>query len=482
MVRSLNRSCLRKLLPGWGPKQPGRKAGRASSAGLLNNVSTSGLWNPSWFRQHNKVYVHFCGDWHSPFSGITIPANPMKFSRAATPLIALVFALSASASDSARWVGTWTSAPQLTEERNLPPEPGLVDTTLRQVIRVSIAGERMRLRFSNAFGDRPLELKAVHVAQAVQPGQSDIIPETDRVLTFQGATAVIIPVGALMVSDPIDFPLRPMMDLAVTVYVQDPSRHITGHPGSRTTSFLQSGEAVANVSLPDAARTEHWYYLSGVEVWAAASPGAIVVVGDSITDGRGSTTNGNDRWPDQLLRRLQADERTAAIAVLNQGIGGNTLIRGGLGPNALARLDRDVLAQPGVRWLIVFEGINDLGGAAGARARGERATTADDLIGALEQIIRRAQARGLKVYGGTILACGGSFYENPQSEADRQTVNTWIRTSRRFDAVIDFDAATRDPENPSRLRADVDVGDHLHLNPTGYRVMAGAIDPGLFVD
>ncbi len=216
----------------------------------------------------------------------------------------------------------------------------------------------------------------------------------------------------------------------------------------------------------------HWYYLCGVDVDApAAEAAAVAVLGDSITDGRGSPTDGNGRWTDHLARRLHESEGTSFVGVLNEGLGGNRLLNDGLGPNALARLDRDVLAQPGVRWLIVLEGINDLG---------TRSATARDLIGAYEQIIVRAHARGIKAYGATILPCEGSFYFNPELEAARQEVNAWIRGSGRFDAVIDFDAATRDPRKPARLSAVADGGDHLHPGPVGYKIMAGVVDLKLF--
>ncbi len=207
------------------------------------------------------------------------------------------------------------------------------------------------------------------------------------------------------------------------------------------------------------------------------------VLGDSITDGRGSTTNGNDRWPDVLARRLQASPATAQVAVLNAGLGGNRLLRDGLGPNALARFDRDVLAQAGVRWLIVLEGINDIGTAAGAREKGEPAATADDIIGAYAQIIERARAHDIRVHGATIMPFEGftyAGYYTPEGEADRQRVNAWIRASGLFDAVIDFDAATRDPERPPRLSAAVDGGDHLHPSAAGYRIMGESIDLKLF--
>jgi lysophospholipase L1-like esterase len=224
--------------------------------------------------------------------------------------------------------------------------------------------------------------------------------------------------------------------------------------------------------LPQAARTQHWYYLCGVDVESNdRATSAVAVIGDSITDGRGSPTDGNGRWTDHFARRLQNGETTRRVGVLNQGLGGNRLLNDGLGPNVLARLDRDVLAQPGVRWLIVLEGINDLG---------TRSAAARDVIGAYEQIILRTHAHGIKVYGATILPCGASFYFTPELETARQEINTWIRESGKFDAVIDLDAATRDPHQPLRLSSAVDGGDHLHPGPEGYRIIAEAVDLQLF--
>jgi len=285
-----------------------------------------------------------------------------------------------------------------------------------------------------------------------------------------------------MVSDPLAFDVSAFVNLAVSVHFASVTAALTGHPGSRTTSFIQAGNVTGAADLPGAVAVDHWYVLSGLDVWADARASAIVVLGDSITDGRGSTTNKNDRWPNLLAQRLRANPATANVAVLNQGLGGNRLLRDGLGPNALARFDRDVLAVPGVRWVVVLEGVNDIGTAVAARTRGEPAATARDVIAAYRQIVTRAHSHGLRVYGATILPFDGfAAYSSPQSEADRQAVNQWIRTGGELDGVIDFDAIARDPAQPARLLASVDGGDHLHPSAAGYRMMADAIDLGLFV-
>jgi lysophospholipase L1-like esterase len=250
---------------------------------------------------------------------------------------------------------------------------------------------------------------------------------------------------------------------------------ITGHPGSRTTSYLASGNMAAAASLTVAASTEHWYYITGIDVMADAATAAVVTLGDSITDGRGSTTDMNNRWPDDLSRRLQSNAATMnKVAVLNQGIGGNAVLTGGLGPTALQRFARDVLGIRGVKWLIVLEGVNDIGGASSG------ATVATQLINAFGQFVDMAHAQGIKAYGATISPFGGNSYDSADHELARTTVNDWIRTSGKFDQFIDLDAAVRDPATPLNLAAAYDSGDHLHLSPAGYQKMADAVDLTLF--
>ncbi len=369
------------------------------------------------------------------------------------------------------WIGTWASAQQLTEPRNLPPGPGLSNNTLRQVVHVTLGGSQLRVQFSNTYSTGPVTINAAHLA--VSAGGSAIDPATDRTLTFQGASSITIPAGQAVYSDTLDFDVTPLSNLAVSIYFGRTSADVTGHPGSRTTSYIQSGNAVTATDMASVVKTDHWYILSGIDLWLDDSYATVVTLGDSITDGRGSATNGNNRWPDNLARRLQEDPNTAKIGVLNQGIGGNAVVSGGLGPTALKRFENDVLEQNGVRWVIILEGVNDIGGSRGPKV-------ATDLIAAYEQFIDKAHAHDILVYSVPILPFGGSFYDSEDHEAARQIVNKWIRTSSKFDAVVDLDAAVRDPANPTKLLPKYDTGDHLHLNVAGYQKMAEAIDLDLF--
>ncbi len=324
----------------------------------------------------------------------------------------------------------------------MPPPPGLSDNTLRQTVRSTIAGSRLRVHFSNLFGDGPLTMKSVSLEGAA--------------LAFHGANSVTIPAGEAIASDPFEYKLAPMSDVAITIHFGDVPAKLTGHPGSRSTSLLQE------------VKVTHWYVLTGIDVLAPAATAEIIVLGDSITDGRGSTTDGNDRWTDDLARRLRVP-----ISVLNEGLGGNAVLTGGLGPPAISRFDRDVLSQNAPRWLIVLEGVNDIGVS-------HSPNIAADLIAAYGQFIEKAHAQKIRVYGVPILPFGKSMYSSPEHEAARLNVNEWIRTSGKFDAVIDMDSAVRDPSQPSNLLAIYDTGDHLHPNAAGYQKMADAIDLSLF--
>jgi len=372
-----------------------------------------------------------------------------------------------SAGIAGRWIGTWASAQQTTELANLPPAPGLAGSTLRQMVRVSRGGSRLRLRLSNEFGTSAVTMSSVRVA--VSQGGGAIDTASDTGLAFDGAPAVTIAAGEAVFSDAFDFALEPLESLAISIHFESQAGDVTGHPGSRTTSFLQSGSAVSAPSLPDATKTEHWYFISGLDVMADAASGAVVVLGDSISDGKGSTTDQNNRWPDILAERLQATPATSSIGVLNAAIGGNAVLSAGIGPTALDRFERDVLGQSGVRWLIVLEGVNDIGPSGAA--------VAGDLIEAYQAFIAKAHQAGVRAYGATILPVGGSIYAG--SEGARVTVNDWIRTSGAFDAVIDLDAAVRDPATPSQLLSGYDSGDGLHPSPAGHRKLGESIDAAL---
>jgi lysophospholipase L1-like esterase len=373
------------------------------------------------------------------------------------------------------WVGTWSTAPQLVEPYNNPPAPGLSQNTLRQIVRVSLGGDSLRLRFSNEFSKSPVTMNAVHIALSLGGGAIDTT--TDKELKFNGKLEVTIEPGTAIMSDPFHSEVKPRSDLAITIYFYNTSPDVTGHPGSRTTSYILTGNKVSAEDFSGAVKTDHWYIVSGIDVVAPKSAAAVAILGNSIADGRGSGTNKQNRWPDELARRLQENADTRLVAVLNQGIGGNCVLRDCLGPSALSRFDRDVIAATRVRWLIILEGINDIGQAQGAAGSEQ---VANDLIAAYEQMIDSAHAAGIRVFGATLMPFGGSFYDSPEHEAARTKVNEWIKSSGRFDAVIDIDAALRNPENPSQLLPSADTGDHLHPNETGHRMIAESINLSLF--
>jgi lysophospholipase L1-like esterase len=398
------------------------------------------------------------------------------------------------------WVASWGASQQIPEPANALAADDLRDATLRQVFHLSVGGTALRVHISNAFGTEALHFTSVHIAHPEKSVGADsnatvkasaatisanIDPSTDKALTFAGSADVIVPPGAEFVSDPIAMPVATLSDVAVSFHLDLPPMQETGHPGSRATSYFVHGDAVAAEKLTDAKHVDHWYQVSQIDVLAPQDSASIIALGDSITDGHGATTNGNDRWTDVLAARLQASSATRDIGVSNQGIGGNHLLTDGLGPNALARFDRDVLAPAGVRWVIVFEGVNDLGGLArnGEVPLADHQALVRRVIAAYQQIIARAHAHGLTAIGATITPYAGSgyYHPGPLSEADRVAVNQWIRAVGHFDSVVDFDAVVRDPQQRDRLLPAYDCGDHLHPSPAGYRAMAEAIPLSLFV-
>lgn len=385
----------------------------------------------------------------------------------------------AQAAPACSWQAAWASAQLAPDAANAMPAAGMTGATLREIVRPTLGASKLRVRFSNAFGGTPLVILGAGLARSADNRSDRIDPASRRTLTFAGAAGVTIPPGADWLSDPVALDVKAFDDLAISLRASGDPASQTAHPGSRATSYVAAGDQIAAETLTGATPVDHWYLLSGIEVERCAAANGIVMLGDSITDGRGSTTNGNDRWPDVLARRLGGK-----AAVLNQGIGGNRVLLDGLGPSALARLDRDVLAQPGVRYVLVLEGINDLGVLTRLETKtpAERKAFVTQLTAGYAQIVARAHARGMKVYGATITPDTGSAYYHPDagSEADRQAINAWIRAPGHFDAVVDFDAVTRDPANPSRLAPAFDSGDHLHPNPAGYKAMGEAVPLALF--
>ncbi|PRZ01058.1 lysophospholipase L1-like esterase [Marinilabilia salmonicolor] len=398
-----------------------------------------------------------------------------RFSLMGLLLIAILFGSCAEENANEKWVGTWTTAPQLVEPHNMPPEPGLSNNTIRQIVRVSIGGDKLRMRFSNEFSTSPVTMKTVTIAKA--EGGSTIDESTIKTLTFNNQQEVTMNAGEAVISDPVAFPLKSRMDLTITISYGETSADVTGHPGSRTTSYILSGNHSEDQNFEEAVKTDHWYTINNIEVTAPKKAAAIAILGNSITDGRGSGTNKQNRWPDILSERLVENPQTENVAVLNQGIGGNCVLKQCLGPSAIDRFERDVLNQNGVKWLIILEGINDIGQTPDSAAA---AKVAENLISAYDQMIEKAHEHGILVYGATILPFDKSFYHEDYRQMARNTVNDWIRNSGRFDAVIDFDQTMRNPEDTLTIKADLHDGDFLHPNEKGYVTMGESIDLKLF--
>lgn len=400
-------------------------------------------------------------------------------------LLALLTALAmpaAAETTPPRWVGSWASSQMVPNPDGLIPAEFGTDVTVRQVVRLSVSGTRIRLKLSNVHGRDPMVIAQAYVARSTDVMTSRI--GDGKAITFNGRAEVTIPAGAEYLSDPIDFPVAALENLSISLYLPKVAGTQTGHPGARSLTWFVKGNAVSAPELTEPKSIERWFHIAGIDIEAERKNVAIVALGDSITDGYGVKPGTNARWTDHLAERLQADPRKRHIAVLNHGIGGGAVLRGGLGPNAMARFERDVLGQPGARYLILLEGVNDLGGLS----KYPNATDAEHeqlvagMIAAYQQMILRARERGLKVYGATILPFSGNGYDDAagRAEKDRQAINKWIRESGAFDKIIDLDLALRDPEQPNRLNPAYDSGDHLHPSMAGYKAIGDAIDLRLF--
>jgi len=384
------------------------------------------------------------------------------------------------------WVATWgaSPAPPLPADQMTTAHLEFSDQTLREIVHLSIGGDTVRVRLSNLFGKQSVEIGAVHLG--VRGKGSEIADESDHPLTFGGRPAVTIPPNAIVFSDAVKLSVRPDSDLAISIYVPHSALGGGVHYAAEQTSYLGKGNQVSAPSFPDPLAITSWIFLAGVDVEAPQRAAALVAFGDSITDGARSTPDTNRRWPNMLAARLLARKRHQ-IGVVDAGIGGNRILHDAqsniaFGVNALARFDRDALDQPGVKYVVVMEGINDLG-HAGSSAPASEKVSADDLIAGMQQLIEKAHDRGVKIYGATLTPFEGTVfvgYFSAEKELKRKALNEWIRTGKAFDGVIDFDKAVRDPDHPDRILPAYDSGDHLHPSDTGYQAMADSINLKLF--
>ena len=406
--------------------------------------------------------------------------------RKLSPIFVLLFAPFAAAQT--HWVATWgaSPAPQLADEAQMRTAKLAFDNhTLREIVHASIGGGTVRVRLSNAYGKEAVQIGGAHIA--LRGKGSEIVAASDRALTFGGHPSVSIPPDALVLSDPVKLDVPAAGDLAISIFLPKPSLGAGIHYSAQQTSYIGPGDLTGAPLLPEPSTITSWVFLTGVDVLAPVAASAVVAFGDSITDGARSTVDANHRWPDILAARLLARRGRPEIGVLDAGIGGNRILHDApanvrFGVNALARFDRDVLAQPAVRYVIVLEGINDLG-HPGSSVPESQTVSADDIIAGLKQMIERAHEKGLKIFGATLTPFEGTSFKGyftPEKETKRKAVNEWIRTGKAFDGVIDFEKAVSDPEHPDRMLAAFDGGDHLHPGDAGYKAMGEAIDLALF--
>lgn len=401
----------------------------------------------------------------------------MRVSKSILIVFALCCAMSASPNADARkhWVATWATAEQIAEPHNCPPAPGLAGNSLRQIVQISIPGKTARIRLSNEYGIEPVEINAAEIAIAATSGHTpDIVGGSSRSLTFSGSPSVTIQPGEYVVSDEFKLKMKARENIAITLHfgAVSPSP-LTSHPGSRTDSYLAEGDTE---DFSEAVKFAHWYIINDIEVLAPAKACAIVVLGDSITDGRGTTPNGQDRWTDFLSRKLLSERSTKWISVLNMGLGGNTVLFGGNGQPARIRYKRDLFGQEGVKYIILFEGVNDIGGSRNPVEK------AEGIIEVYKEIAAEANSRGIKVFGATVTPFGKSFYDHGGVQlAGWNALNGWIRTTDIFDGVIDFAHIVESPFDGTMLNEDfLYENDRLHLNAAGYRLMGGSVDTSLF--
>jgi lysophospholipase L1-like esterase len=390
--------------------------------------------------------------------------------------------------DDEHWVATWSTVVHQPEIVPGLTNPGFNNQTLRQILHITMGGQQVRVRLST-FGASALTIGGAHIA--ISAGGAAIVPGSDRPLTFGGNPSVVIPPGAPIVSDPVDLTVRNFTNLAVSLFVPEATGPASWHFDARQTSYISpAGDYTATPVMPLdplGSTTQSWFWLAGIDVLAPEDSGAVAALGDSITDGAQASIDANHRWTDRLVRRILAQHDDHGIGVLNEGLDGNRLLHDELGSNGLARFERDVLSQPGLAYVIVQLGNADIGTGWPGGLNPNQEVTVDQILQGYQQLVARAHTRGVRIYGATLTPFQGSFVPgtpfplySPENEVKRQQVNQWIRTSRAFDGVIDFDAVLRDPHAPARLLGRFDSGDHVHPNDAGTSAMADAIDLRLF--